>query len=265
MKKARILAFLLTICLILPAFAVTGLANDAAVAETGSKGDANGDGVVDSRDLVVMRQYLAWLDYSTGISSKEIDMSADMNGDGVVRLTDVVLLIDFLVNGDEEPEVTYSEGLKFTSNGDGTCYVRGMGDCTDTDVVIPPVSPNGDSVTRIGSYAFYNCTSLASIEIPDSVTSIGDEAFSYCTSLASIKIPDSVTSIGNYAFRGCTSLASVVIGDSVTSIGKYAFYNCKNLKTVNYTGTEEQWKAISIGSNNSYLENAPINYNYKPE
>ena len=51
---------------------------------------------------------------------------------------------------DPAEEETYSQGLKFASNKDGTCYVMGMGDCTDTVVVIPPVSPAGDKVTGIG-------------------------------------------------------------------------------------------------------------------
>ena len=57
-----------------------------------------------------------------------------------------------------------------------------------------------DTVTSIGEYAFYDCTSLTSVTIPDSVTSIGGSAFSGCTSLTSVTIPDSVTSIGSYAF-----------------------------------------------------------------
>ena len=100
----------------------------------------------------------------------------------------------------EKEEITYSEGLAFTSNGDGTCYVSGIGTCTDTDINIPPVSPKGDSVTRISSSAFYNCTSLTSVVIGDSVTSIGDRAFYYCSSLTSIVIPDGVISIGSSAF-----------------------------------------------------------------
>lgn len=61
----------------------------------------------------------------------------------------------------------------------------------------------GEGVTSIDSYAFYNCSSLASITIQEGVTSIGNSAFQSCLSLASITIPESVTSIGNYAFTYC--------------------------------------------------------------
>ena len=81
---------------------------------------------------------------------------------------------------------------------------------------------NDNSVTSIGSSAFYNCGGLTTITIPNSVTSIGDAAF-FSNGLTSITIPNSVTSIGNEAFKECTSLATATIGNSVASIGSYAF------------------------------------------
>ncbi|MCD7827903.1 MAG: leucine-rich repeat domain-containing protein [Clostridiales bacterium] len=68
-------------------------------------------------------------------------------------------------------------------------------------------------------------SSLTSYSIPNSVTSIGSDAFYNCTSLTSITIPDGVTSIGNRAFYGCTSLESITVPDSVTSIGLIALDN----------------------------------------
>ena len=113
-----------------------------------------------------------------------------------------------------------SIGLEFTSNGDGTCYVSGIGTCTDVNVVIPPKSPTNDIVVGIGEWAFSR-TQIVSIEIPNSVTSIGYGAFEGSL-LASIEIPDGVTSIGAEAFEG-TSLVSIEIPDNVTSIGDWAF------------------------------------------
>ena len=62
------------------------------------------------------------------------------------------------------------------------------------------------SITSIGNYAFYGCSSLADITIPDSVTSIGDYAFDNCTSLTEIRIPNSVTSMGNSCIPETTKI-----------------------------------------------------------
>ena len=89
------------------------------------------------------------------------------------------------------------------------------------------------SVTSIGDYAFYCCTSLTEITIPKDVTSIGERAFSYCTNLTAINIPESVTSIGDYAFSRCSSLTAINIPEGVTSIEDYAFYLCSSLTDIN--------------------------------
>ena len=89
-----------------------------------------------------------------------------------------------------------------------------------------------NSITSIGSSAFYGCSGLTSVVIPNSVTSIGEYAFKFCYGLTTVVIPNSVTSIGGYAFSCCSGLTSVVIPNSVTSIDSYTFYNCYGLTSI---------------------------------
>ena len=103
------------------------------------------------------------------------------------------------------------------------------------NVVIPSKVTYEDeeySVTSIGNYAFYDCSSLTSITIPEGVTEIGKYAFMYCHSLTSVTIPEGVTEIGLATFCCCSSLTSITIPESVTSIGDNAFDGCKSLTSI---------------------------------
>ena len=152
-----------------------------------------------------------------------------------------------------------------TTNGEVT-----ITDCDEaaTGELIIPDTIEGNPVTSIGPFAFYNCSSLTSITIGNSVTSIGDGAFTGCSALTRIEvgagnvnytevnrvlfntemtllhtypaaktaanyvIPNSVTSIGAGAFASCSSLTSITIPDSVTSVGDGAFFGCNSLTSI---------------------------------
>ena len=78
-----------------------------------------------------------------------------------------------------------SAGLEFESNEDGTCALIGMGDCTDTDVIIPSRSPDGDLVTSIDNSAFSG-EAITSITIPVGIEEIGRNAFKGCNDLTDV-------------------------------------------------------------------------------
>ena len=65
-------------------------------------GDANGDETVSSVDVLLLRKYMANLDYDTGVSSLSVKEGADANGDGAVNSTDVLLLRKYMANYDYE-------------------------------------------------------------------------------------------------------------------------------------------------------------------
>ena len=173
-----------------------------------------------------------------------------------------------------------SIGLEFTSYGDGTCYVAGTGTCTDATVVIPEISPDGETVVGIGSRAFYNCQTITSVHIPSTINSIGSYAFYLCSNieevhitdlaawcnvsmsrysdnpiyysknlyvngelLTDLVIPDGVKSVGTYAFDMCQSLKSVTIPESVEIIGSSAFYGCKNIESI-IVDENSQWFCV---------------------
>ncbi len=99
--------------------------------------------------------------------------------------------------------------------------------------------------------------------IPNGVINIENEAFYNCKKLTSIVVPNGVTKIGSYAFAHCDNLVKIILPNSLISIGIYTFYPSKTLTDVYFSGTEEEWNAIEIGSyNNDGLENAMIHYNY---
>lgn len=152
-----------------------------------------------------------------------------------------------------------SAGLTYSYNSNGSCYVTGMGECTDTALVIPKYAPNGSYVIGIESQAFYGCTSITSvtfleneefgiikkgafygctslkeITVPATVYKIEEGAFCYCTSLTSVKLPAALEELESTAFAGCSALASINIPGRIKTIEKNTFADCVKLAEVTF-------------------------------
>lgn len=108
--------------------------------------------------------------------------------------------------------------------------------CEDlTDVVI------GANNIEIGTYSFYDCTSLVNVSIAaDSEDDnlelfIDDEAFQSC-SVQNVVIGRGKVEIGDSAFSYCEDLVSVEIKGTLSDIGDYAFYDCPAELVISYNG-----------------------------
>ena len=126
-----------------------------------------------------------------------------------------------------------SKILSHTVDNNGNCIIEFEGKFTripdrafqntkinSKDICIP------NTVTSIGSYAFYNTAISGSLAIPNSVTEIGEGAFENCRELNSLFLPSNLKRIENRTFNACGFSGGLTIPNSVTEIGEKAFYNC---------------------------------------
>jgi hypothetical protein len=94
------------------------------------------------------------------------------------------------------------------------------------------VSVNFNSLTTLGSFAFWYCGKLETVTLPNNLESIPQWAFEYCFSLKNFTFPSALKSIGQKAFAS-TGIIAASIPNAVTSIGESAFESCNGLITAN--------------------------------
>lgn len=103
----------------------------------------------------------------------------------------------------------------------------------------------------------------------NTVIGFGPKAFDGTAGLKQVLIPPTVTSLPAKLFNACPDLESVYIPSSVKTIGKNVIFECPAFKKVMFSGTEEEWKKIDLGSvpwtDNYILINSEIVYEYSLE
>ena len=127
-----------------------------------------------------------------------------------------------------------------------------------------------DGVTRLGSFAFYKCTSLVKVSLPESIGAFGSYCFAECSQLISLTIPSKVTVIPQGFCSGCKKITAINIPSGVTRINKNAFLTTGittltiptsvvyigteigNINHVTYEGSKTQWEKIEFGSYNNF-------------
>ncbi len=120
-----------------------------------------------------------------------------------------------------------SEGLEMILSDDGTYYqVAGMGECTDTDVIIPseynglPVKAFYNGIAHEDFDGVFTDDDIVSITVPDSITDF-DVPFAvfFCNSLKMLNLGSGVTineeSIpGHFTIMGNSSLEKITVSEN---------------------------------------------------
>ena len=132
---------------------------------------------------------------------------------------------------DTSEEYQEESSVQNVTAGDYT-YSMSSGKITITkyngteEIVEIPAEIDGVPVTRIGTRAFQNCTTIKQLTIPDGVTAINTGAFRGCENLEELYYNCSLTSIGTTPFQNCTSLKTIYFGENVSSFARNADNNC---------------------------------------
>ena len=137
-----------------------------------------------------------------------------------------------------------SDGLLFTLSDDESYYiVAGMGNCTDTDIVIP-LTYKEKPVKEIGEGSFKSNQNITSIKLHNEITVIGDKAFYYCGKLSRVVLGNGLNEIGDEAFYNCDKIESIFIPKSVTEIGDSAFLQCSKLERIDVDENNSAYKSV---------------------
>lgn len=91
-----------------------------------------------------------------------------------------------------------------------------------------------ESLTSIGNWTFRGMAALESIVIPNAVTKMGTYAFADDTSLKSAKLSTSCPWLKEGLFSECNALQSITIPSAVTKMDGYMFTNCKALTSATF-------------------------------
>ena len=113
--------------------------------------------------------------------------------------------------------------------------------------------------TKIGSYVFYNCPRLVSVQLPTTITALEVDCFAFCTSIKSMTIPDTVTSLGRSSFEECAGLTTITLSSNISSIPDSCFSKCRALTTFTIPQNISE-----IGSYNLYWAISLTNLYVKP-
>lgn len=254
MKKVRRICVMCVLLILVVAGSGCGSGDDLPV--SGNEDTLSDVNIVetDSDDFVVEEQVISEQEGSKGQDEDTVEPQKDGEEKETPKTS---VSKDYIMTGDFKP----SEGLEFESNGDGTCTLKGIGVCSDENLVIPMESPTGDKVTLIDEYAFYDLKDVNSITLVNCDCEINDYAFQY-GEFTSLNIIGGSPILDKSVFSACEDLVSIVISDCNIQTDEYTFFSCGkdvNVTLSNCTGVIDEYAfqysdMLTLEINNCELE-----------
>ncbi|MDD4292107.1 MAG: leucine-rich repeat domain-containing protein [Clostridia bacterium] len=104
---------------------------------------------------------------------------------------------------------------------------------------------NGTNMLSIGSYSFYGCKNMVTLELPNNTVSIDTFAFGNCVSLLSFTFTPKLQTIGANAFINCRSLKEITINALAEGFNPInSFSNCDSLGIINVDPNNKLMKSV---------------------
>lgn len=163
----------------------------------------------------------------------------------------------------------YFTNVTTITAGSSTSALGGFGGCTALESITLP-----ESLTTVGAYAFYGCTSLKTVDLSN-VTSIGNYAFSNCYGLEYIVIPDTIESVSHTVLQYAAREGTIVIEGNLSKSSQSGTMQAKHLIVKGDVNQSNYYSIVSTrtetirflgdynrtGSNGGILSNAGTNNN----
>lgn len=245
MKPKKLLAAVISLCLVLsafPTFTAFAAEDKPAMGSCGKNGDnvsyVYQDGTLTISGTGEMADYEKYTDNETPYEDIKRFVKNVVVQAGVTRignyafgscdaLQSVTLPEGVVSIGDDAFSGTYSLTSITLPESLETLGSYSFGGSFIESITIP------SKVRKIPDSCFMSCDQLTSVTLPEGLEAIGDTAFGYNSAITGLTIPSTVKSIGSHAFSRDEALTSITIPDSVTFIDYGAFFDCTALTSVN--------------------------------
>lgn len=98
-----------------------------------------------------------------------------------------------------------------------------------------------------GKYIFANTPALKNVVLPETVTTIGISCFEN-SAVESVNLPSGVKTIGACAFKNCANIKAAALSANLQYLGDEAFFNCYNLETAELSFGLEYLGSMAFGN-----------------